>query len=148
MKGQRDGAEQRPRQSRRPSAAKSIIRAEVPKDTDPIYLRASFFRATSARHGLYDLDLFAVVAGDQMAEVEPVGWSLVQHLEVLYEGPSLTLPIGDLHALPTLPMQPVLYGGVAVVQGHLISSHALGYMLLGEAVCEYFEYSLLDIYVT
>ena len=33
--GHRDGAKRRPRQSRRPSAAKSIIRAEVPKDTDP-----------------------------------------------------------------------------------------------------------------
>src|SRR5215216_678229 len=30
------GAKQRPRQSRRPSAAKSIIRAEVPKDTGPV----------------------------------------------------------------------------------------------------------------
>ena len=30
------GAKQRPRQSRRPSAAKRIIRAEVPKDTGPM----------------------------------------------------------------------------------------------------------------
>ena len=36
----RTGAKQRPRKSRRPSAAKSIIRAEVPKDTGPIYLQA------------------------------------------------------------------------------------------------------------
>jgi hypothetical protein len=77
-----------------------------------------------------------------------VGWSLVQHLEVLYEGPSLTLLIGDLHALLALSVEPVIYGGLAVVQGHLISSHALGYMLLREAFCEYFEHPLLDIYVT
>jgi hypothetical protein len=32
----RTGAKQRPRQSRRPSAAKRIIRAEVPKDTGPV----------------------------------------------------------------------------------------------------------------
>jgi hypothetical protein len=44
---------------RRPSAAKRIIRVEVPKDTGPIYLQASFFRTAAARHGLYDLDLFA-----------------------------------------------------------------------------------------
>ena len=44
---------------RRPSAAKRIMRTEVPKDTGPIYLQASFFRAAAARHGLYDLDLFA-----------------------------------------------------------------------------------------
>ena len=31
----RTGAKRRPRQSRRPSAAKRIIRAEVPKDTGP-----------------------------------------------------------------------------------------------------------------
>jgi hypothetical protein len=52
-------AQQRPRQSRRPSAAKSIIRAEVPKDTDPIYLQASFFCAAAAGQRLYPLDLFA-----------------------------------------------------------------------------------------
>jgi len=46
------GAKQRPRQSRRPSAAKSIIRAEVPKDTGPIYLQASFFRAAAAGDGV------------------------------------------------------------------------------------------------
>jgi hypothetical protein len=34
---------------RRPSVAKRIIRADVPKDTGPIYLQASFFRAAAAR---------------------------------------------------------------------------------------------------
>src|SRR5215216_1416650 len=53
------GAKQRPRQSRRPSAAKSIIRAEVPKDTGPIYLQASFFRAAAARHYFQTLDFLA-----------------------------------------------------------------------------------------
>ena len=55
----RTGAKQRPRQSRRPSAAKRIIRAEVPKDTGSIYLPAIFFRATAARQHLDPLDLFA-----------------------------------------------------------------------------------------
>src|SRR5215216_5049399 len=32
----RTGAKRRPRQSRRPSAAKSIIRAEIPKDPGPM----------------------------------------------------------------------------------------------------------------
>jgi hypothetical protein len=55
----RTGAKQRPRQSRRPSAAKSIIRAEVPKDTGPIYLQASFVSAAAAGQRLDPLDLFA-----------------------------------------------------------------------------------------
>ena len=46
--GHRGGAKRRPRQSRRPSAAKRIIRAEITKGTGPIYLRAGFFRATAA----------------------------------------------------------------------------------------------------
>ena len=46
------GAKRGPRQSRRPSAAKRIIRAEVPKDTGPIYLQASFFRAAAAGDGV------------------------------------------------------------------------------------------------
>jgi hypothetical protein len=44
---------------RRPSAAKSIIRAEVPKDTGPIHLQASFFRAAAAGHALV-LDYLAI----------------------------------------------------------------------------------------
>jgi hypothetical protein len=44
---------------RRPSAAKRIIRAEVPKDTGPIHLQASFFRAAAARHALV-LDELAI----------------------------------------------------------------------------------------
>jgi hypothetical protein len=55
----RTGAKRRPRQSRRPSAAKRIIRAEVPKDTGPIYLQASFFRAAAA--GVGDFSLFTVL---------------------------------------------------------------------------------------
>src|SRR5215218_3739775 len=42
------GTKQRPRQGRRPSAAKSIIRAAVPKDTGPINYLAS---AAQRRHG-------------------------------------------------------------------------------------------------
>jgi hypothetical protein len=68
--GQQDGAKQRPRQSRRPSAAKRIIRPRSPKDTGPIYLSASFFDVSPTRHGLDDLYLFAVLADDQMADVD------------------------------------------------------------------------------
>src|SRR5215204_5320452 len=64
----RTGAKRRPHQ-RRASAAKRIIRAEIPKDTGPIYLRAGFFRATAARNGLDDLNLFAVLADDQVPDV-------------------------------------------------------------------------------
>ena len=37
--GQRDEAKQRPRKSRRPSAAKSIIRVAVPKDIGPVLMQ-------------------------------------------------------------------------------------------------------------
>ena len=63
----RTGAKQRPRQSRRPSAAKSIIRAEVLKDTGSIYLQASFFGAATTQQGLYGL--FAVLVGVAKVDV-------------------------------------------------------------------------------
>ena len=67
----RTGAKQRPRQSRRPSAAKSIIRAEVPKDTGPIYLQASFVSAAAAGQRLDPLDLFArLLINGGVAEVD------------------------------------------------------------------------------
>jgi hypothetical protein len=66
----RSGAKRRPRQSRRPSAAKSIIRAEITKDTGPItYL--GFFSAAATRNGFKDLYLFAGTGVlDNMADVD------------------------------------------------------------------------------
>jgi hypothetical protein len=58
-------AKQRPRQSRRPSAAKSIIRVEVPKDTGPIYLQASFFRAAATPVGGFSLLTVLVYVADE-----------------------------------------------------------------------------------
>jgi hypothetical protein len=54
-------AKRRPHQSRRPSAAKRIIRAEVSKDTGPIYLQSSFFGAAAAGDGLECLVLLAIL---------------------------------------------------------------------------------------
>jgi hypothetical protein len=58
---------------RRPSAAKRIIRAEVPKDTGPIHLQASFFRAAAARHALVldDLAIKVVLGLDNVAKEHP-----------------------------------------------------------------------------
>jgi hypothetical protein len=58
---------------RRPSAAKRIIRAEVPKDTGPIYLQASFVSAAAAGHALVldDLAIKVVLGLDNAAKEHP-----------------------------------------------------------------------------
>jgi hypothetical protein len=86
----RTGAKRRPRQSRRPSAAKSIIRAKVPKDTGPVYLQASFFGATPTGQRLDPLDLFArLLIKGGVAEVDiavpaSMGVALLPNVAVHY----------------------------------------------------------------
>ena len=83
----RTGAKRRPRQSRRPSAAKSIIRAEVPKDTGPIYLQASFVSAAAAGQRLDPLDLFArLLIEDGVAKVDVPGRAGVRVVLDLFGG--------------------------------------------------------------
>jgi hypothetical protein len=79
----RGGAKRRAAPKRRPSAAKRIIRAEVPKDTGPIHLQASFFRAAAARHALVldDLAIKVVLRLDNAAKEHPAVHAGVGALE-------------------------------------------------------------------